>query len=331
MARSDLLKQMFASYQQGDDAGFREAASEVISNEREKRHALLADELQRILDVEPVGAERPRQISSLRPLPTSRDDAPLIEAFSPRRQLDSQTLRPEVRATLEQIVEEQTRADVLRAHGLAPSRKLLFIGPSGTGKTTTAEAVAGELGLPFARVQLPAVVSSLLGETARNVSAVFDFCRREHWVLLFDEFDALGKERADEAEHGELKRVVTVFLQLLDEFAGPGLVIAATNHPAMLDDAVWRRFDEVVAFALPNQKELEKLVRRLFRRVRLSISVTEVARRLKGMSHSDAESTIRTAMKLSVLRDGEAVTAADIDAALRRQETRRATIHSSRV
>jgi AAA+ superfamily predicted ATPase len=149
--------------------------------------------------------------------------------------------------------------------------------------------------------------------------------------LLFDEFDALGKERADEAEHGELKRVVTVFLQLLDEFAGPGLVIAATNHPAMLDDAVWRRFDEVVGFALPNQRELEKLVRRLFRRVRLSISVPDVARRLKGMSHSDAESTIRTAMKLSVLRDGEAVTAADIDAALRRQETRRATIHSSRV
>ena len=330
MARSDLLKQMFSSYQQGDDAGFREAAVEVISQEREKRHGLLADELQRILTVSPNGVERPRQISSLRPLPTSREDAPLIEMFSPQRGLDAQTLRSDVRATLDQIVEEQTRAEVLRAHGLSPSRKLLFIGPPGTGKTSTAEALAGELGLPFARVQIPAVVSSLLGETARNVSSVFDFCRREHWVLLFDEFDALGKERSDEADHGELKRVVTVFLQLLDEFAGPGLVIAATNHPAMLDGAVWRRFDEVVGFALPNQKELEKLVRRLFRRVRLSISATEVARRLKGMSHSEAETTIRTAMKLSVLRDGETVTLADIDAALRRQETRRTTIRSSR-
>ncbi|MDA8067420.1 MAG: ATP-binding protein [Actinomycetota bacterium] len=329
MANSQQLKQMFASYQQGDDAGFREVASEVIVSERQKHHGLLADELQRILDAPPTGGERPKQISSLRPLPTSRDDAPLIETFTAQRQLDGQTLRADVRTTLDQIVEEQRRGDVLRAHGLQPSRKLLFVGPPGTGKTSTAEAVAGELGVPFARVQVPAVVSSLLGETARNVSAVFDFCRREHWVLLFDEFDALGKERADEAEHGELKRVVTVFLQLLDEFSGPGIVIAATNHPLMLDEAVWRRFDEVVGFPLPNQKELEKLVRRLFKRVRLSVSVVDVARRLKGMSHAEAEMTVRTAMKLSVLRDGDAVTTADLDAAVRRQETRRATIHNS--
>lgn len=330
MARSDLLKQMFSSYQRGDDAAFREAASEVIVHERDKRHGLLADELQRILGSSPGLTERPLQVSSLRPLPQSREDAPLIEVFSPTRQLDSQTLRPAVRATLDQIVEEQTESEVLRAHGLAPSRKLLLVGPPGTGKTSTAEAIAGELGLPFARVQIPAVVSSLLGETARNVSAVFDFCRREHWVLLFDEFDALGKERADDGDHGELKRVVSVFLQLLDDFQGPGLVIAATNHPAMLDDAVWRRFDEVVGFTLPNQKELEKLIRRLFRRLRLTPPVVDVARRLRGMSHAEAELTVRTAMKLSVLRDGDAVTTADLDAAVKRQETRRATIHSSR-
>jgi SpoVK/Ycf46/Vps4 family AAA+-type ATPase len=330
VARSDLIKQMFVTYQQGDDVGFREAASEVIVQERQKRHGLLADELQRILDIAANPTERPRQISSLRPLPKSREDAPLIQVLSPVRQLDSQILRADVRTTLGQVVEEQTRADVLRAHGLSPSRKLLFVGPPGTGKTSTAEAVAGELGLPFARVEIPAVVSSLLGETARNVSAVFDFCRREHWVLLFDEFDALGKERADEADHGELKRVVTVFLQLLDDFSGPGLVIAATNHPAMLDNAVWRRFDEVVGFALPNQKELERLVRRLFRRVRLSIPPTDLARRMKGMSHAEAELTARTAMKLCVLRDGEAVTLSDLDAAIRRQDTRRATIHDSR-
>lgn len=320
---------MLVSYQAGDDVGFRNAAAEVIGNERQKRHGLLADELQRILDAAPGPQERPRQISSLRPLPKSREDAALIDVVSPTRLLDSQTLRADVRAVLDDVVREQHQADVLRAHGLSPSRKLLFVGSPGTGKTTTAEALAGELGVPLARVQVPAVVSSLLGETSRNVSAVFDFCRREHWVLLFDEFDALGKERADESEHGELKRVVTVFLQLLDEFSGPGIVIAATNHPAMLDEAVWRRFDEVVGFQPPNQKELERLARRLLRRVKVSMSLVDVARRLKGMSHAEAEIAIRTAMKLCVLRDADSVTNTDLEQAIRRQETRRATIRKS--
>jgi len=330
VARSELLKQMLSSYQHGDDAGFRRAAAEVIGDERKKRHGLLADQLQRIMDSARGQEPRPRQISSLRPLPQSREDAPLISLASPARTLDSQTLRPDVRSTLDDIVREHHEAEILAAHGLTPSRTLLFVGPPGTGKTSTAEALAGELGVPLARVQIPAVVSSLLGETARNVAAVFDFCRREPWVLVFDEFDALGKERADEGEHGELKRLVTVFLQLLDEFQGPGLVVAATNHPAMLDEAVWRRFDDVIGFRLPTQKETEKLVRRMFRRVKLSVPAVEIARRLKGMSHGEIELTCRAAMKLAVLRDADAVTSADIEAAIRRQEARRTTIQSSR-
>lgn len=330
MARSELLKQMLASYQQGDDAGFRRAAAEVIGDERKKRHGLLADQLQRIMDSADSPEQRPRHISSLRPLPQSREDAPLIDLASPARTLDAQTLRPEIRAILDEVVREHHEADVLAAHGLRPSRTLLFVGPPGTGKTSTAEALAGELGVPLARVQIAAVVSSLLGETARNVSAVFDFCRREPWVLVFDEFDALGKERADEGEHGELKRLVTVFLQLLDDFHGPGIVVAATNHPAMLDDAVWRRFDEVVGFRLPTQREAERLVRRMFRRVKLSIPAAELAKRLRGMSHGDIEHTCRAAMKLAILRDADAVTSADFEAAIRRQETRRATIQNSR-
>lgn len=133
-------------------------------------------------------------VSSLRPLPKAKNDADLVVLINPRRTLETQVLRREVSSRLDEILEEQRRASVLRAHGLNPTRSLLFVGPPGTGKSSTAEAIAGALGVPLARVNLPAVVSSLLGETSRNLAAIFDAAASEPWVLMFDEFDALGRE-----------------------------------------------------------------------------------------------------------------------------------------
>ena len=329
MARGDLIKNMLASYQKGDDVAFRTAASEVIGDERRKHHQLLADELETIM-TQPTKASQERlTVSSLRPLPKGRNDAELVQLVNPRRTLERQVLRREVVTRLQDTVDEHRRAGVLHAHGLHPARALLFVGPPGTGKSSTAEALAAELGIPLARVNLPAVVSSLLGETSRNLAAIFEACRTEHWVVLFDEFDALGRERNDASEHGELKRVVTTFLQLLDDYTGPALVIAATNHPAMLDEAVWRRFDDVIGFRLPTQKEIESLVRRLFRRIKLATPPVDVARRLRGWSHADVELVCRAAMKRSVLRDASDVTVADLDSAIKRLEERRATIRRS--
>jgi SpoVK/Ycf46/Vps4 family AAA+-type ATPase len=324
-----LIKQMLSSHQRGDEAAFREAASEVIADERRKHHGLLADELEGIMVSGDQTARRGVAFSSLKPLPKARDEADLVELCNPRRTLDAQILRPDVRDRLAEVLEEHRKASVLRAHGLSPARSLLFVGAPGTGKTSTAEALASELGVPFARVNLPVVVSSLLGETSRNLAAIFDSCRSEPWVLLFDEFDALGRERSDAGEHGELKRVVTSFMQLLDHYTGPALVIAATNHPTMLDDAVWRRFDEVLGFKLPTLRETEKQVRRLFRRVRLAIEPREVARQLRGRAQADVELVCLAAMKRSVMRDGEEVSSADLAAAIRRLEERRATIRTS--
>lgn len=320
---------MLSSYQRGDDAAFRTAASEVIEEERRKHHELLATELEGIMAARSNPQPERLKVASLRPLPKGRNDAELVELVNPRRTLEEQTLRPDVRARLDEILIEHQKASTLRAHGLAPARALLFVGPPGTGKTTSAEAVAAELGVPLARVIIPTVVSSLLGETSRNLAAIFEACRSEPWVVLFDEFDALGKERADATEHGELKRVVTTFLQLLDVYAGPAVVIAATNHPAMLDEAVWRRFDEVLGFRLPTQKEIERQVRRQFRRVRLDAGPHAVAQMLKGASQADVEMVCRTAMKRAVLRDAASVTVADIQASIGRLEERRAIIRRS--
>src|SRR5262249_4991728 len=142
-------------------------------------------------------------------------------------------------------------------------------GPPGCGKSVVAEGLAHDLYLPLATVRFDAVVSSYLGETGANLRKVFDFARGRPVVLLFDEFDAIGKHRTALDEHGELKRVVTSFLQLLDSFHAETLTIAATNHQGLLDPALWRRFDEILYFPPPNSEETESLLCRHFQQLPL--------------------------------------------------------------
>lgn len=326
MARSDLLRKMFVSYQRGDDSGFREAAQEIIDDERKKRHDMLANQLEAVLEERPE--RRPLHVASLKPLPKGRDEIPLLHLQNPSRTFEDLILKSSIRANLLEIVREFRSGSVLHAHTLRPRSHLLFVGPPGCGKTVTAEALASELGLPLATVRLATVVSSFLGETSRNLEAIFSFCEQGSWVLLFDEFDALAKERADRAEHGELKRVVTAFLQLLDEFRGASLVIAATNHPALLDEAVWRRFDEVVAFPPPTQAEAKAVVQLKLRSAPYRFSLAEIARRMTGLSHGDIEVVCHTALRRMILDGRSALEVGDIDGGLKRMEERRRIIRS---
>ena len=156
---------------------------------------------------------------------------------------------PKVQVELEQVVKEYAYADELIGAGLKPKQRLLFYGPPGCGKTLAARVLAGVLGYPLAIVRFDAVVSSLLGETASNLRRVFEFVQPGNWVVLFDEFDAIGKDRDNPFEHGELKRLVNTLLQLMDSFTGQSLLIAATNHEALLDSAIWRRFEAIVPFS----------------------------------------------------------------------------------
>src|SRR5262249_29942103 len=179
----------------------------------------------------------------------------LIELCEPRRELQDLVLCHPVRQTLERIILERRKEELLGAHGVRPVSKVLFCGPPGCGKTVAAEALAHELYLPLGTVRFDAVVSSYLGETAANLRKVFDFARSRPLVLFFDEFDAIGKHRTAADEHGELKRVVNSFLQMLDSFRFETLTLAATNHQGLLDSALWRRFDEIVMFPKPTGEE----------------------------------------------------------------------------
>ena len=155
------------------------------------------------------------------------------------------------------------------------------MGPPGCGKSASAEAVAGQLGLPMAKVQLATVVSSYLGETARNLEQIFSFLDVGSWVLVFDEFDMLGRERSDRADHGELRRVVAAMLQVVDEHRGDSLFVATSNHPALLDTAVWRRFDEIIEIEAPDYSARFEILELKLRSVRHDFDICEAAKTMK--------------------------------------------------
>ena len=328
MARSDHVKALLRSHQRGDEAGFRRAAKDLIDDERRKRHDLVAEQLEAILD-EPGRTRRPLQVSSLRPLPKTRDDLPLISLEEPRLSFQDLVLPEAAVEVFDSLVEEFRQRSALRAHGVAPRSSLLLVGPPGCGKSASAEAVAGLLGLPVARVQLAAVVSSYLGETARNLEQIFSFLDIGSWVLVFDEFDMLGRERADRADHGELRRVVAAMLQVVDEHRGNSLFIATSNHPGLLDSAVWRRFDEIVELNSPDESARSEILRLKLRSVRHDFDVSAAASQMEGYSAAEVEAVALDAIRLMVRQLDKRVSSEHIAYAIDLGEARRQIVQRS--
>lgn len=323
MAEGRLLRQLMKAGAQGDADSFRRAAEEVIREERAKKHHLLATDLERILYGESKTAHLREGFHPEPPRDKERGLS-LIEIRQPVRSLQDIVLSPENRAVLDEVLVEQSRSDVLGSHGLKPITRLLFCGPPGCGKTTAAEVLATELGLELAIIRFDAVVSSFLGETAANLRKVFDYLDQGRYVGLFDEFDAIGKEREDASEHGELKRVVNSFLQMLDGYRGRSLIIAATNHERLLDRALWRRFDEVLVLEKPTPEQVRDLLGVKLRGVRSDLPLDDdgFLSRLSGFSHADVERIVIRAVKMMVLKGREFITADIFDDATRREEMR---------
>lgn len=328
MASSDVLKSMFTSYRRGDHVGFNSAARQMISEERRKHHHVLANELERLLEYNVQ--RRPLHSATLRPLPKAKDEHPLLDLANPERSLHELVLPKETFQLLDDVCAEFTASDMLGEAGIGPRSRLLFVGPPGCGKSVTAEALGTELGIPLARVHLGAVVSSFLGETARNLEAIFEFCSHGSWVMIFDEFDALAKERGDRSDHGELKRVVAAFLQMIDSFRGRSLIVATTNHPALLDAAVWRRFNDVVGFELPDHDARISLLKVKLKAVPSDINIAGTAELLAGLSHAEIEMVCHDAIRHALLDHRGVVAAADIDYALKNAQRRWQTIRNFR-
>lgn len=313
----ELLRDLVAAHVRSNDTQFRESVELLIKEERKKNHHVLASDLERLLlnggggYLQDVGVLSPyRRYSADVPVDTERE-LPLVQVLEPGRREETVILSDHLRHRLDRVVAEIRQTELLQSYGLRPSSRLLFYGAPGCGKTAEAESLALKLGLPLFVVRFDAVVSSYLGETAANLGKLFSWASRRPGVLLFDEFDAIGRSRSDEQEHGELKRVVNSFLQMLDSFRPLGLVIAATNHEQILDSAVWRRFDEVLEFELPSKQQIVDLLELNLRAIPHEVMDLDVlADEMAGFSHADVERTCMLAAKAMVLSDGGELTQA---------------------
>ncbi|MCL5282203.1 MAG: AAA family ATPase [Planctomycetes bacterium] len=325
----ELVRRIVQAFMIGDASSFRTAAEEYIAEERRKNHHVLARDIEKLLL---NGASTTASARTLALIGTQSSDLPrdkergtvLVEIIEPKRTLESLVLAEGIRNTLSAVIHENRHADVLRSYGLRPASKILFCGPPGCGKTVAAEGVAQALYLPLVLVRFDAIVSSYLGETAANLRKVFDFVRTRPMVALFDEFDAIGKSRTAEEEHGELKRVVNSFLQMLDRFRGETLLIAATNHQGLLDSALWRRFDEILFFDRPDTEAIREILVRNTTQLGLEqgTDLERLSRGLCGMSHADIERIALDATKASILMNRHPIEAEALIASAENQRRR---------
>lgn len=255
MARGDLIVDLVKAGVSGDQESVRVIAEAIAANERSKKHTIIAERIVRAITTSSkIESNTLRRSGSLR----VRDGSSGIQRRHAERPMSSLFLDKSTWNACQELIEEQGRADVLRTHGLEPRHRVLLVGPPGNGKTSLAESLAFELALPLFLVRYDAVVTSYLGETAKRLRRLFDFVRTEPCVLFFDEFDAIGKERGDLHETGEIKRVVTTLLLQLDDLPSYCVLVAATNHPELLDRATWRRFEIKLELGRPSEEQMTR-------------------------------------------------------------------------
>jgi len=288
MARGDLLINLVRASVAGDNNAVRSTVETIIAEERHKQHTVLADRLSRAMQA------NGNSMNKTAPTPVSESGhkgRAFIAEITPKRELGDMLLSETCRTAVDQLIEEQQRSSLLRAHGLDPRHRLLLVGPPGNGKTSLAEAIAESLAVPLFVVRYEAMIGSYLGETASRLKRVFDYVRTTPCVLFFDEFDAVGKERGDIHETGEIKRVVTSLLMHVDELPSYAVVIAATNHSELLDRAVWRRFQLRLGLPAPREKELTEYFSRFLNSFdrRPGVTAISIAKRLGAISYAEAE------------------------------------------
>lgn len=286
MARADLILNLVRAAARGDQAQLQKTVEALAADERAKNHGILADRLIAQLQQDSNGRPKPLVPPAARPL-----TGPLVAEVVPARRTEDLILPADVEQAVRELVEEQHRADLLRSHNLEPRNRVLLAGPPGNGKTSLAEAIADALNAPFLVVRYEAIIGSYLGETAQRIGQVFEHARSRQCVLFFDEFDAVGKERGDLHETGEIKRVVSSLLLQIDALPSYVVVVTASNHPELLDRAVWRRFQLRLELPMPRQGQIEEWFKRYEKRTghSLGLSPRSLAQSLKGLSFAEIE------------------------------------------
>ena len=309
----DHIKALVRSHAAGDDASFYAIAAQIAAHEARKGHTRLAQELKKTVEAsrrEPVAR---RQVT---PIAKPRGDlADLVTASFPQVALRDLVGPPHLLDQVRQVLTEQRQRKALTARGFAPAHRLLLEGPPGTGKTMTASVLAHELSLPLLTVRLDSLMSKFLGETATKLRVVFDAVAEQRAVYLFDEFDALGADRAGN-DVGEARRILNSFLVFLEQASAESIVVAATNHRAILDRALFRRFDMVIHYGLPDAKHAAAVMRARLGTLAKGMRWSAVTKAAAGLSHADLVKAAESAGKQAVMRGDERVQADDLIQAL---------------
>lgn len=321
MATADHIKALIRSHSEGDEERFYAIALQVAAQAARQGHTKMANELRDLVDRAKAHGEPPAQGQKTKPVPIVQprgELAGLLTASFPTIRLADMALDQSVRSRLERILLEQRQREKLRAHGMSPIQKLLLVGPPGTGKTMTASALASELGIPLFTIRLDGLITRYLGETAAKLRLIFDAIQQTRAVYFFDEFDALGSERATKNEVGEIRRVLNSFLQFLEQDDSDSLVAGATNHPQILDKALFRRFDAVIEYGLPSADISEQVMRaRLALLDTSKVDWSAAAEAAEGLSHSEVTRACEQAAKNAILQQHTRIDTGELVEALR--------------
>ncbi len=325
MPSAAQVKALIRSHADGDEQRFYSIALQVAAQAARQGHNRFAIELRDVIDRAKAGMERqsPGQVTRPVPMVQPRGElAGLLTAVYPKTRLAEMALDPVIHDRIKRVLTEQRDRAHIQSHGLAPVRRLLLVGPPGTGKTMTAAALAGELGIPLFSIQLHSLITKYLGETAAKLRLVFDAMQATRAVYLFDEFDALGTDRAEKNEVGEIRRVLNSFLQFLEHDVSDSIVVAATNYPALLDRALLRRFDAVIEYGLPTRAVTEHVLRSRLALLKTSrLGWKAVLDAAEGLSQAELTKACEHAAKNAILARRTQVKTAEVVAALRERRS----------
>lgn len=305
----DLLIRLFRSIEGDKDDPVVKVASLIVEDEAKKGHLKLAEKLKGILDRNLISSKQFNgELRKLLPtgvtIPTDkRNNFPLATSI-PRDELRHEmVLTEEIERKIQRIEKEYAAKERLALHGLKYRQKILFYGSPGCGKSMSAERIAWNLGLPFLKVRFDVIISSFLGETATNLSRLFESLKNYPCILLLDEFDIVGKTRTNSQDIGEMHRIVNILLMLLEEYNSEGILIATTNLEHSLDEALFRRFDDLIEMSKPSQGEIIRLMKLTLSSIEKSKNIdwTGLAERMTGISAALVVKIVNDAAKNTVI------------------------------
>ena len=299
MATADQIKSLIKAHNDNDNEKFKTVVLQIAAYEAKLNHETLARELKKL--AEKTGNARANIIQF-----NQMQNNPMLTVKVPTERLKDLIVSNEIHDRIKRILNEFRNRNKLRSYGMSNRRKILIEGKPGTGKTFTASVIASETGLPLYTVQMDKMVTKFMGETSSKLRQIFDSVENTIGVYFFDEFDAIGADRSLDNEVGEMRRILNSFLQFIEQDSSESIIVAATNNPKLLDQALFRRFDDVLHYSMPNESEVKRLYQYKLSAYQSDfIPSIELIEESLGLSHAEIIRVCEDAIKNSILDDNK--------------------------